>query len=185
MLSPEKSHEVFHQTFSRYGDGLYYYTLKLTGDEEKAKDIVQECFLRLWENINIIDTQSDLLPLLVTYIKNLLTDDFRKAQKRQQVFSSLQHKAGEGLISPEVESQLNVKDQQQQLNQCLSQFPEKRRTIFRLIKEQGLSYREVSELLSLSLPDVKKQMRLSLQLLRKAIQFFCSFFFPFIWLPLL
>lgn len=174
MYDPEKRNEIFHQAFSRYGDGLYFYVLKLTGDEEKAKDIVQECFLRLWKNIATIDTQADLRPLLVTYIKNLLIDDFRKSRKQQQALLSLQHSMEDETIAPEVESRLNIKDRQRQLAQSLSNLPEKRQTIFRLIRQEGLSYHEVAQQLNLSLADVKKQMRLSMQVIRKALHFFLS-----------
>lgn len=174
MYNPGKN-EIFHQAFSRYGDGLYYYVLKLTRDEEKAKDTVQECFLRLWENIETIDTRADLRPLLVTYIRNLLTDDFRKSQKRQQAFELLQKNNTEEAIAPEVEGRLQVRDRQRQLEQSLSGLSEKKQSILRLVR-QGLSYNEVAQQLSLSLPDVKKQMRMSLQVLRKALHLFCSLY---------
>lgn len=171
---PESRHsEVFHEAFSRYGDGLYYYLLKLTGDQEKAKDMVQECFLRLWENIAVLDTEADLRPLLVTYIRNLFTDEFRKSQKQKQVLQSLQ-KNTQNATAPEIENRLDTQDRQRQFSQQLSRFPAKRQTVFRLVNQDGLSYREVAKLLDLSLPDVKKQMRLSIQALKRTLQFFLS-----------
>jgi len=65
-------YQQFQAVFARYGDGLYYYVLWITGDEMAAKDIVQECFLRLWQNRQVMATNADPLPLLVTYIKKRL-----------------------------------------------------------------------------------------------------------------
>lgn len=173
--NPIKSNEKFHQVFSQYGDGLYYYVLKLTGNEEKAKDIVQECFLRLWENIDTIDTDSNLLPLLVTYTKNLLIDDFRKEQKRKQFLHSFQQQMRDEATQPEAERQLALKERQAQLSATLSGLSDKRQLIFHLIKQEGMSYKEVAQQLSLSMADVKKQMRLSLQVLRKVMHLLLSF----------
>jgi RNA polymerase sigma-70 factor (family 1) len=154
---------------------LFLYVFKLVKDEEKAKDIVQECFLRLWENREKVDLSKDLLPLLVTYIRNLLIDDFRKTQRYEQALQSLQHKTIHSFTSPEIEQQLELRDRERQLSGTLSSLPIKRQTIFRLIRQEGLSYQEVAEQLNLSLPDVKKQMRLSLQALRKIMQLFICF----------
>jgi RNA polymerase sigma-70 factor (family 1) len=168
-------YQQFHEIFARYGDGLYYYVLKLTGDETTAKDIVQECFLRLWENIQTIDTDADLLPLLVTYIKNLLTDDFRKKQSRSRLHFSIAQRM-EGMTGePEGEQMLFLRDRQQQLLNTLSQMPEKRRKVFQLVRQEGLSHKEVAEQLNLTIADVKKQMRLSMQLLRQVMPLIIAF----------
>lgn len=168
--SPINLNEKFYEVFSQYGDGLYYYVLKLTANEEKSKDIVQECFLRLWENMESIDTSTNLLPLLVTYIKNLLIDDFRKEQKRKLFLTSLQQQQPGEIVQPEAEQQLALKDRQAQLTATLSGLSDKRQLIYRMVKQEGLTYKEVSRELSISIADVKKQMRLSLQALRKVMQ---------------
>jgi RNA polymerase sigma-70 factor (ECF subfamily) len=172
--STENLNEKFYEVFSQYGDGLYYYVLKLTANEEKSKDIVQECFLRLWENMESIDTSTNLLPLLVTYIRNLLVDDFRKEQKRKLFMHALQQQQPGDIIQPEAEQQLALKDRQAQLSATLSSLSDKRQLIYRMVKQDGLTYKEVSRELSISIADVKKQMRLSLQVLRKVMQIFLS-----------
>jgi RNA polymerase sigma-70 factor (family 1) len=170
MNSPINLNEKFYEVFSQYGDGLYYYVLKLTANEEKSKDIVQECFLRLWENMGSIDTSTNLLPLLVTYIKNLLIDDFRKEQKRKLFLTSLQQQQPGEMMQPEAEQLLALKDRQAQVSATLSGLSDKRQLIYRLVKQEGLTYKEVSRELSISIADVKKQMRLNLQALRKIMQ---------------
>jgi RNA polymerase sigma-70 factor (ECF subfamily) len=173
--SPINLNEKFHEVFSQYGDSLYYYVLKLTANEEKSKDIVQECFLRLWENIASIDTSTNLLPLLITYIKNLLIDDFRKEQKRKLFLTSLQQQQPGDLMQPEAEQQLALKDRQAQLSATLSGLSDKRQLIYRMVKQEGLTYKEVSRELSISIADVKKQMRLNLQVLRKVMQLLLTY----------
>ncbi len=172
MNNTDKLHKVFHHIFARYSDGLYYYVLKLTGNEDTARDIVQECFLRLWENIETVDTHADLLPLLITYIKNLLTDDFRKTERRRQFLSRLENELSDSVTPPEAEQQLILRDRQRQLSQSLALMPGKRQQVFKLVRQEGLSYKETAIQLNISVADVKKQMRLSMQVLRKIMSLF-------------
>ena len=172
MNNADQLHEVFHHIFTRYGDGLYYYVLKLTGNEATAKDIVQECFIRVWENIHSLDTEEDLLPLLITYIKNLLIDDYRKSQRSKQLIRNLEQQTADAVVLPEGERLLHLRDRQRQLITTLSAMPATRQEVFRLIRNEGLSYRETADRLNLSVANVKKQMRLSMALLRKVMNLF-------------
>jgi len=171
----EKLDEKFLRIFSAYGDPLFYYVLKLTGNEESAKDVIQECFVRVWENIERIDTEEEVLPLLITYIKNLMRDEFRKNKNYKHLLAVIGESTKGALTPPDAEHSLALQDRQKQLDYSLSQLSEKRKNIFRMVRLEGLSYKEVAESLDLSIPDIKKQMRLSLQFLRKVMNMY--FFF--------
>ena len=176
MTRSEKSEEKFLNIFTAYSNPLFYYVLKLTENEESAKDIVQECFVRVWENIEKIDTEDNVLPLLVTYIKNLMRDEFRKNKNYKHLLSEIGEQAKDALTPPDAEHSLALKDRQRQLEYSLSLLSEKRKNIFRMVRLEGLSYKEVSESLDISIPDIKKQMRLSLQFLRKVMNTYFLFF---------
>ena len=167
-LNLEKK-DKFLAIFSQYSQPLFYYVLKLTENEENAKDIIQECFLRVWENIDTIDVDSDLLPLLITYIKNLMRDAFRKNNNYKHLLLEMRQEMTGAIALPIAEHMLELKDRQQQLEYSLSLLSEKRRNIFRMVRIDGLSYKKVAESLDLSIPDIKKQMRLSIQFLRKVM----------------
>lgn len=174
-LNLEKLRDKFLTIFSQYSTPLFYYVLKLTENEENAKDIVQECFLRVWENIDTIDTESDILPLLITYIKNLMRDEFRKNKNYKHLLVDIREEMKDAVSLPAAEHSLALKERQRQLEYSLSQLSEKKQHIFRMIRMDGLSYKTVAESLDLSIPDIKKQMRLSLQFLRKVMNMY--FFF--------
>ena len=161
--------EKFLEIFSEYSSPLFYYVLRLTENEENAKDIVQECFIRVWDNIEKIDTQSNVLPLLVTYIKNLLRDEYRKNKNYQHLLVDVGQEMRDVSSRPTAEDSLALQERQRQLEFSLSQLSEKRKDIFRMVRLQGLSHKEVAASMNLSVADVKKQMRLSLQYLRKVM----------------
>ncbi|MBN9381451.1 MAG: sigma-70 family RNA polymerase sigma factor [Chitinophagaceae bacterium] len=169
--------EKFLEIFSAYSSPLFYYVLKLTENEDTAKDIVQECFIRVWENIEKIDTASPVLPLLITYIKNLLRDEYRKNKNYKHLLAQVGEEMKDTASRPAAEDLLALKDREKQLDISLKQLSEKRKHIFSMVRLQGLSHKEVAASMNVSVADVKKQMRLSLQHLRKVMNmlFFTMF----------
>jgi len=161
--------EKFLAIFSEYSSSLFYYVLKLTENEDTAKDIVQECFIRVWENIEKIDTASPILPLLITYIKNLLRDEYRKNKNYKHLLVQVGEEMKDISSRPTAEDSLALKDREKQLNTSLQQLSEKRKHIFSMVRLQGLSHKEVAASMNVSVADVKKQMRLSLQHLKKVM----------------
>lgn len=184
MKHPETREDKFIKIFSEYSDPLFYYVLKLTGSEENAKDIVQECFTRVWENIEKIDMQAAILPLLVTYIKNLLRDEYRKNKNYKHLLSEIGEDLKDASLRPAAEDSLALKERQKRLDTSLSELPEKCKNIFRMVRLEGLSYKEVAETLHVSVADIKKQMRLSLHHLRKAMNIFVCMLFWSSMLPI-
>lgn len=161
--------EKFLEIFSAYSSPLFYYVLKLTENEDTAKDIVQECFIRVWENIEKIDTASPVLPLLITYIKNLLRDEYRKNKNYKHLLAQVGEEMKNISSRPTAEDSLVLKDREKQLDISLKQLSEKRKHIFSMVRLEGLSHKEVAASMNVSVADVKKQMRLSLQHLRKVM----------------
>ena len=169
MNRSERSEEKFLSIFSEYSSPLFYYVLKLTENENNAQDIVQECFIRVWENIEKIDTSSPVLPLLITYIKNLLRDEYRKNRNYQHLLAETGEAMKDAVSLPAAEDSMALKDREKQLDLFLSRLSEKRRLIFSMVRLQGYSHKEVAASMNISVADVKKQIRLSLQHLKKMI----------------
>lgn len=125
-------------------------------EDVKAEDGIQQCYLKLWENIDRINTDTDVLPLLYTYARNIAIDQIRKNARYLWVEDiSLYSSAAENTV----EKQLNRKEISQQVNHVLEVLPPKQREVFRLIRLQGLSYREVAARLNISIHTVENHMQ--------------------------
>ena len=157
----EKFEEIFRQTKDR----LYHFTLKLTQNSSDAKDILQECYGRLWEKLPEINTREEVLPLLLTYARHCFIDQLRK-RERDALFLSKLSAAAPATELASAELFLNLADKEKQLRISLEQLPAKRREIFSLVKEKGFSHKEVAEQLGISTATVEKQVSLSLKFLR-------------------
>ena len=157
---------VFEEIFRDTKDRLYHFVFKLTRDNSDTQDILQESYSRLWERLDSIDVSEDVLPLLLTYARNCFIDHLRKRERDQQFLNNLSEEAVEVAAA---ELSLDLKDKEKLLRVSLEQLPAKRRQIFGLVKEQGLSHKEVAEQLGIATGTVEKQVGLSLQFLRKEL----------------
>ncbi|WP_343745339.1 RNA polymerase sigma-70 factor [Chitinophaga sp.] len=155
--------ERFNQIFLATKDRMYQFVKKLTQDESDTKDIVQDCYVSLWQKINEIDTEKDILPLLFTYARNRVIDYLRKKTSRQQLLSEWPQEIP-GDVPPE--QQLDYKERMTQLQLSINQLPSHRKKIFTMVKQDGFSHKEVARQLGISAATVKKQIGLSLKFLK-------------------
>ncbi|SFO77568.1 RNA polymerase sigma factor, sigma-70 family [Chitinophaga sp. YR627] len=145
-LSPAKRKEfntIYHATHGR----LYNTFLKLTKDETLVKDILQQCYLKLWENWEQITDKTDIYPLLFTYSRNIFIDELRKIKARKTL---LQHISASGENSVSSEEHYILKECLATVNTAVKHMPARRREVYKLALEEGMSRRNIADLLSLS-----------------------------------
>lgn len=127
----------------RYEEPLLRYALRFTRDSEKARDVVQETFLRLCKERLQNDMADHLAAWLFTVCKNIAIDGCRKEQRMTTVSSeNLQHPLVSGA---EPGSLAEQQEEAGRLIEHLNQLPETEREVIRLKFEQGLTYREISQ----------------------------------------
>lgn len=155
----------FERIFTTTKDRLHYFVANLTGNPADTKDIIQECYLRLWQKIADIHEDKEVLPLLFTYARHCVIDYLRKKASQQLYIHLLEQQALTTVAAAETD-----REQWQQLQQAINQLPPKRRQIFTLVKQEGLSHKAVAKQLQISPDTVEKQVSLSLRFLREKFQ---------------
>lgn len=159
----------FNTIFSATKDRLYHFVWKLTRHETDTKDIIQTCYARLWQNIATVDDTHEVLPLLFTYARNLVIDHLRKKARQRLLIDQLQEHRNPPHAIPQAEQLIHYKERLHQLQSSIDQLPPKRKEIFTLVKQEGLSHKKVADQLGISPATVEKQVGLSLKFLRKEL----------------
>jgi RNA polymerase sigma-70 factor (ECF subfamily) len=159
----------FNRIFFATKDRLYHFVWKLTQHESDARDIIQNCYTQLWQKIAAVDDTHDVLPLLFTYARNSVTDHLRKKARQQIMLNQLKQHTTEANDALHAELQISYKERLHQLQSSIDLLPAKRKEIFTLVKQQGLSHKKVADQLGISPATVEKQVGLSLQFLRKKL----------------
>lgn len=154
----------FERIFTTTKDRLHYFVANLTGNPADTKDIIQECYLRLWQKIADVHEDKEVLPLLFTYARHCVIDYLRKKASQQLYIHHLEQQAVTA-VAAEADA-----EPWQQLQRAINQLPPKRKQIFTLVKQEGLSHKAVAKQLQISPDTVEKQVSLSLRFLREKFQ---------------
>jgi RNA polymerase sigma-70 factor (ECF subfamily) len=102
--------------------------------------------------------------LLFTYARNAVIDHVRKKQNAVVVLSPVEE---EQAAAVQIDRQLEYAELHRQVNALIDRMPAKRKQVFVLVREYGLSYEEVSERLGISKLTIKKHMNEALRFLRE------------------
>ncbi len=132
-------------------------------DRAVADDIVQECYIRLWENMDKVRDDDAILNLLRKYAHNLIIDHIRKAAREALREHQYQQQQPAVCVA---DDQLLLKEILQDYDTLVHSLPPKRQAIYRLVKEEGLSHREIATRLNISTNTIEKHMNEALYTLR-------------------
>jgi RNA polymerase sigma-70 factor (ECF subfamily) len=127
-------------------------------NEDDAKDIVQESFIKIWKNLNIYDLKVKFTTWMYKIVTNTAIDRIRKMKKVGIVsLENLQEKVDD-IIYSNPEASLTNKQLVQMISFLGDKLPEKQRLVFLLRDMQGLESAEVEHILELSETSVKSNL---------------------------
>jgi len=150
----------------RYEGPLLLYARRLTGDAERARDVVQDTFLKLCHQRRAA-VQPRLAEWLYTVCRNAAIDVRRKERVMKVVHSEEQAAAG---AEANPESAAAGKEQRRRLLVLLSHLPDKQQEVLRLKFQGGLSYKEISRVTGESVGNVGMLLHVGLKGLRARLQ---------------
>lgn len=155
-------HKIYQDTYTKVFHFIYRLTNK---DEQLTDDLVQSCYIRLWETMDSLKDAGHCLPLLYNIAKGLLIDHHRKVLSEQQKLAVWKERQEE--VADTTTVALAYKETRSSLDALLSVMPARRKEIFLLCREEGLSHKEIAHRLNISVDSVEQQMNLALKFLRK------------------
>lgn len=162
---PDKSlceQQVYSKIFMEYSTTLFNYLYYKCGDAALAKDITQDAFLKLWQNCNKVNFITAKGYVFKT-ANNLLLNNFakKKVHLKFQNLKKYQH-------SPESPAfVLEEKELYRQIEQAISDLPEKQRVAFLMSRIDKKTYKEIAGILNISKQAVEKRIYNALDSLRK------------------
>lgn len=160
-----KSH-VFNQLYNKLSNQLYRYLVFKFGDEQTAEDVVQEAFVKLWQNCDKV-TIGNAKAFLYTVARNRNLDIL----KTSKPVYSIETETHDPTDNQSADDDLIMKEYEQKLNQVFANMPEKLRVPFMLNRLENKTYNEIAEILNLSVKAIEKRMQKALVYLKENIDF--------------
>ncbi len=145
--------QAFDILYHRYSQIIYANILKFLKNETSAEDLLQDVFLRIWENRSKIDPEQSFAAFLFTCSRNI-TFNFKRRLKLEME-SEVQLAYGALESENTIDKVLDSKEAMVLVENLLSRLPKQRQKIFRLSKLEGKSYKEIAEEMDISIATVR------------------------------
>ena len=171
---------AFEQLVRRYDRNVFRIAQHITQNREDAEDVVQDAFLKAYENLHNFQEQSKFYTWLVRIAVNEALMRLRRRRPERMVSLDEEVKTDEDTMprevadwSPNPEQLYTQSELRDILTRTIQGLPSSFRTVFVLRDVEGLSTEETAEALDLSIPAVKSRLlRARLQLRERLNKFF-------------
>jgi len=168
QLMEKNDGKAFEEFFNILYPRFYRYAFLYLKSDLLTEEVVSDVFLKLWNVRNKLNEIKQLEFYLFRSVKNqALTYIKRNANQPEEITEFIESSLIE---SRQPENLLIHKELSKKIEDAVSQLPQKCQTIFRMVREDGLSYKQVAVLLQISPKTVENQMSKSLKRLKIVVE---------------
>ncbi len=144
---------AFEAIYRKHSLAIYANMLRMVHDEAVASDLLQEVFLKIWENRQQIDPDKSFKGYLFTCSRFLVLNFLRHVLIEKQVENYLAHTRSEAY--QHIEEGIFNKETEVFLQKTIAQLPPQRQKVYALCKIEGMSYEQVAVMLGISTTTVQ------------------------------
>ncbi|MBW1295313.1 RNA polymerase sigma factor [Aquimarina litoralis] len=156
--------KVYDELYRQHAEKICYYIYYKYGDMEKAQDIVQDSFAKLWVNCSKI-----IFGAAKSFLYKIANNASINDAIHQKTVLKYKSTPQKTYTNESPEFQMEEKEFMDKLNHAISDLKEGQREVFLLNRIEKKTYKEIAELLGISVKAVEKRMHLALVTLRKKI----------------
>lgn len=154
--------QAFRQLFQAYNLGLLQFAISIVKVKETAEELVEDVFVKVWHNRSEIMSIKNLRVYLYVALKNnCLSHIHRNKAVVSLDLDGLDVVCGE--LVPNPEDLMVVSEMLQTVNRAIHTLPPKCRIVYKMVKEDGLKYKEVAEILDISPRTVENHIALAIK----------------------
>jgi RNA polymerase sigma-70 factor (ECF subfamily) len=135
----------YNDSVDQYSDNLYRFVLKNIKDSDKAKDILQDTFMKFWEKKENVDAKK-IKSYLFTTAYHTLIDVVRREQK---------HVSFAHITAESYTTKSGYSDLQELLHEVIDKLPPKQKAVILLRDYEGYTYDEIAEITKMTTSQVK------------------------------
>jgi RNA polymerase sigma-70 factor (family 1) len=165
LLLAKGNQQALKLIYQKYWQRLFLSAYSVLKDREACEDIIQEIFIQLWERRETLKITYSLEAYLFSATRYQVFHIIKKLPGRPELFANLE----ERLLADAPDIPLYIKDLQQRINLAVDSLPDKCKTIYKLSREQYLSYKAIADQLHISEKTVENQLSIAFKKLREAL----------------
>ena len=164
--------EVFNSEFMPHVDSMYNFAYRLTFDEDDAKDLVQDTYLKAFRFINSFERGTNAKAWLFRILKNSFINEFRKKSKQPAKvdYNEVESYYNSDDVDANITTDLRVETVQHMIGDeitgALNGLPVDFRTVIILSDLEGFTYEEMAKILDIPIGTVRSRLHRARNMLR-------------------
>jgi RNA polymerase sigma-19 factor, ECF subfamily len=163
-LAANGDEAAFTILFNLYKHRLYSYLLKLSGSAEMTEDVIQEIFLKLWDQRTSMGKIEQFGAYIFRMAQHRIVNSFKRSAKETLILAELRRQT-KAPVS-EAEDNLSAREVQLRFHEALQKLSPRQKLIYQLSRDQGLKHDEIAQRLHISRSTVNNHMILALRMIR-------------------
>ncbi len=161
--------KAFETVYYDFYDVLFHLAAGYTGEREVARELVQDAFMKLWENRKGINEDTNLKNYLYTITKNNCLNHIRHKKLTDRILlPELQYR--QEAIEQLPDSFADVNDLMKRIEEAINQLPPGLAETFRMNRFQHLTYSKIAEIQNVSVKTIEARMSRALKILRTRLK---------------
>ncbi|MBL7865712.1 MAG: sigma-70 family RNA polymerase sigma factor [Cyclobacteriaceae bacterium] len=160
--------EAFQSMVFPVKNKLYRFAYRLLGNNEEAKDVVQEVFIKVWNGRDQLSEVENMEAWCMRITKNLSLDRLRQQQRRPTDSIDMGMHVSTNGLSPAETTELS--ESMKRIAALMNQLPEKQRQVMHLRDIEGYSYHEICEIMEIDMSQVKVSLFRARNAVREKLQ---------------
>ncbi len=160
--------EAFEKLFMKYNQKLCNFCYNILHSRQDAEGIVQSTFLKIWETRHLINENLPFGGYIFKIAQNKVFNLLRKQINHRYYLEYLQEYTE--MLENTTEKSILYNELENIIHHLINSLPERRREIFLLSRNEGLTYKEIADRLGISENTVDTQIRKALDYFRQSLR---------------
>ena len=165
---------AFETLFRRYYENLCGFVESQIGASNVAEDLVQNVLLNLWRRRQDWEPRTSLRAYLFGAARNEFLQYREHRDVRDRWAEEEKEREDPPPTVPPPSENVEHRELRREIKKCIAELPERRREVYVLSRQHGLTYKEIAAVMDISPKTVDNQMVEALKFLRKRLQSFSS-----------
>ncbi len=165
--------KTFKKVFNEYYQPLCHLSRHYLDNEEEAKDIVGDAFIKLWEIKHELNPNSNLQNFLFTIVKNNSLNALKSRQIRldhHEIIRATEIRYQSESLNLLTENYLELNELNSKIDAAIQKLPERCRVVFRMSRFEKKKNREIAAELGITVKAVEARMTKALKILRNELK---------------
>jgi len=159
---------AYRELYYTYYPSLFRFATSLLHEEQLAEEVVSDVFINIWKGRESLTSIRNLRVYLFVAVKNLCHRTLSRAGTPPEMLEEQDLRAESSVGAP-ADGVILSKELNQAFDLAVAALPERCLLIFRLVREEGLRYREIAIILNISQKTIEAQMTIATRRLVQAM----------------